>query len=251
MTGDCIEYRRQLGLFSMPARRRPDILAVIPVSGQDAEFRRGVPKLAGRPLLDYTFEATRDSKLITRTIVSTDDNRIAAASRAAGMEVPFLRPPRLRRAPMAQVLRQAVEALERRDPGFRPAWIVRLQVTYPFRDRGFIDRAIRTVLTQDLDSAFCALPMYDTFWHVTGDAGPTRLTTDTSVPRARRQPIYRELAGLFSIVARPVLDRGMLHGERLGIIPTESIASSVDVHGFNGFELASLIASGRTSRRGS
>jgi CMP-N-acetylneuraminic acid synthetase len=230
-------------------RRRQEILAVIPVSGQDAEFRRGVPRLAGRSLLDYTFDAARDSRMITRTIVSTDDTRIARASRAAGMEVPFLRPSTLRRAPMAQVLRQAVEAVEHRDHGYRPDWVVRLQVTYPFREQGFIDRAIRTVLTQDLDSAFCALPMYDTFWHVAGESGPTRLTTDTRVPRAKRQPIYRELAGLFSIVSRPVLAAGTLHGERLGIIPTESIASSVDVHGFHGFELASLIAGNRNGPR--
>jgi N-acylneuraminate cytidylyltransferase len=235
------------------ARKRPDILAVIPVSGQDPEFRRGVPRLAGRPLLDYTFEAVRESGLITRAIVSTDDERIAAASAQAGIEAPFIRPKRLRRAPMAQVLWQAVQALERRDRNFRPEWIVRLQVTYPFRERGFVDRAIRTVLMQDLDSAFCALPEYDSFWHVSGDTGPTRLTTDTRVPREKRMPIYRELAGLFSIVARSLLERGVLHGERLGIIPTESVASSVDVHGFRGMELATLIArdvpGGRRSAR--
>jgi N-acylneuraminate cytidylyltransferase len=225
-----------------PARKRPEILAVIPVSGQDPEFRRGVPRLAGRSLLDYTFEAVRESQLVTRAIVSTDDERIAEASTQAGIGAPFIRPRRLRRAPMAQVLWQAVQALERRDRSFRPEWVVRLQVTYPFRERGFVDRAIRTVLMQDLDSAFCALPEYDSFWHVSGQAGPTRLTTDTRVPRDKRMPIYRELAGLFSMVSRPLLERGLLHGERLAIIPTESVASSVDVHGFRGMELAELIA---------
>ena len=102
----------------------------------------------------------------------------------------------------------------RADERYRPEWIVRLQVTHPFRAEGFVDRAIKTVLAQDLDSAFIALPEFDTFWYMDPDGVPQRITTDTSVPRARRTPIYREVGGLFSMVRRSVLERGLLYGER-------------------------------------
>ncbi len=229
---------------------KTQILAVIPVSGQDPEFRKGWPRLGGRSLLDYTFDGVRESRLITRAIVSTDARRIATSARAAGIEVPFVRPARQRALPMTEVLAHAVEHLERRDQHFRPQWIVRLQVTFPFREPGFIDRAIRTVLAQDLDSAFVALPEYDTFWYVSGGGAPRRITTDTRIPRSRRVPIYRELGGLFSIVHRRVLETGVLYGERLGIIPIETILSAVDIHAIHGFDMATLIAGAMKTRRG-
>ena len=220
----------------------PDILAVIPVSGQDPEFRRGVPRLNRRSLLGYTFEAARSSRLIGRAVVWTDDERVARASRRSGIEVPVVRPRARRRASMAQVLKSAVEYLERRERDYRPEWIVRLQITHPFRAEGFVDRAIKTVLAQDLDSAFIALPEFDTFWYMDPDGVPQRITTDTSVPRARRTPIYRELGGLFSMVRRSVLERGLVHGERLGIIPAESLISAIDLHAAHGVQLATVVA---------
>ena len=57
-----------------------DILAVIPISGQDPEFKRGLPRLNNRSLLGYTFDAVQSSKLVGRAIVWTDDERVAQAS---------------------------------------------------------------------------------------------------------------------------------------------------------------------------
>ncbi|HET9370645.1 MAG TPA: hypothetical protein VFO19_10375, partial [Vicinamibacterales bacterium] len=92
--------------------------------------------------------------------------------------------------------------------------------------------------------AFMAFPEYDTFWYINGGA-PERITTDTRVPRARRRPIYRELGGLFSMVRRDVLARGTLHGDKLGILPSEAVTSAVDIHGVHGQDLAALIAATR------
>ena len=50
---------------------------------------------AGRPLLEWTCEAALGSRKLDRVLLSTDDAEIAAVGRAAGVEVPFLRPPHL------------------------------------------------------------------------------------------------------------------------------------------------------------
>lgn len=229
---------------------KPKVLAVIPVSGLDPEFRRRTPMLGGRPLTDYTFEAALAAKSLARVVLSTDSAKIAKAGRAAGVDVPFVRSERSRRLPMAQVLMHAVDFVEKRDRSFRADWIVRLQVTFPFREPGFIDSAVRTVLAQDLDSAFIALPEYDTFWLLRPDGTPERITTDTRLPRARRRPIYRELGGLFSMVHRSVLEQGTMHGERLGIIPTEAIISAIDLHATHGEQLAEVAATTLRGKRG-
>jgi len=228
---------------------KPTILAVIPVSGEDVEFERGILRLGSRSVLDFTFEAAKSSKLIGRTIVSTDDKRISRESKRVGIEVPFLRPPGTRLLPIGQILKQAVEYLENQDKNYRPDWIVRLQVTYPFREPSFIDRAVRTVLSQDLDSAFVAFPEYESFWYESVDGTPQRITTDIEVPRSDRTPIYREIGGLFSMISREVIGTGMVYGQRLGIIPIKSGLAPIDLHGIQGIELARLIARSRESER--
>lgn len=231
---------------------RHEILAVVPVSGCDPEFSHGLPRLAGRSLLDYTFDAIRGSRLIRRAVIATDSAAIAREGRRAGLEVPFLRSPRSRHKPIGQVLDDVVARLERADPTYRPSWIVQLHVTYPFREPGFVDRAIRTVLRQDVDSAFVVFPEYEAFWQLGPGGRPVLVTTDLSIPRSRRTPIYRQLGGLFSMVSRGVLRKGVVHGARVGIIPVRSPLAPIDIHGTQGLALARLVAqlkSPGTSRR--
>jgi CMP-N-acetylneuraminic acid synthetase len=54
--------------------------------------RKNLKLLAGKPLIAYSIEAGLQSKLISRVIVSTDDNEIAEVALRYGAEVPFIRP---------------------------------------------------------------------------------------------------------------------------------------------------------------
>jgi hypothetical protein len=81
------------------------ILGVIPARGGS----KGIPGknlvvLAGKPLIEYTFEAVGQSKTLARTVVSTDDLWLPTTQR--GLEVPFMRPANLAAddAPMLGVL---------------------------------------------------------------------------------------------------------------------------------------------------
>lgn len=58
---------------------------------------KGVPRknlrlFAGKPLIAHTIELSLRMPEISRMIVSTDDEEIASVARAAGAEVPFMRP---------------------------------------------------------------------------------------------------------------------------------------------------------------
>jgi len=120
-----------------------NVLGVIPARGGS----KGIPTknlapLCGRPLLAYTADAVNDSKKLTRTIVSTDDERIADCARSLGLEVPFIRPSSLAAddAPMLPVLQHAISAM--RADGFETDMVVLLQPTSPLRRAQHIDAAI-------------------------------------------------------------------------------------------------------------
>ena len=67
-------------------------IAIIPARGGSRRVpRKNLVDLGGRPLISWTIQAALDSRLFTRVVVSTDDEEIAAVSKAFGAEAPFLR----------------------------------------------------------------------------------------------------------------------------------------------------------------
>src|SRR3546814_12497682 len=76
--------------------------------------KKNIRQLGDRSLLAWTAEAARTSGVIDRLVVSTEDEEVAAAARAIGLEVPFMRPQALARDPagVVQVALHALETLE-------------------------------------------------------------------------------------------------------------------------------------------
>ena len=64
------------------------IIAIIPARGGSKRLpRKNVLSLAGKPLISYSIEHSLASKLVDRTIVSSDDNEIIEISKRYGAEV--------------------------------------------------------------------------------------------------------------------------------------------------------------------
>ncbi len=100
---------------------------------------KGVPgknirPLAGRPLIAWSIDHARAVRRIARVIVSTDSEEIAAMARAAGAEVPFLRPAELAEdnSPEWLVWRHALSYLKETD-GAYPAALIVVPATAPLR----------------------------------------------------------------------------------------------------------------------
>ncbi len=100
---------------------------------------KNIADLGGRPLVAWSVDAARGSKYIDRIVLSTDDETIAEAGKAAGAEVPFLRPKELAEddSPVSGAITHAVGAVERRF-----SIVALLQATSPFRAAADIDACI-------------------------------------------------------------------------------------------------------------
>ena len=65
-----------------------EVMAIIPARGGSKDIPlKNLKLLNGKPLIDYSINTSMKSKFITRTIVSTDDNRIAKHAISLGAEV--------------------------------------------------------------------------------------------------------------------------------------------------------------------
>jgi pseudaminic acid cytidylyltransferase len=108
-------------------------LAVIPARGGSKRIpRKNVRDFCGRPIIAWSIQAARDSLCFDRIIVSTDDPEIADVARAAGAEVPFLRPATLAddHTGTMPVISHAIEW--QRSHGVAPDMACCLYATAPF-----------------------------------------------------------------------------------------------------------------------
>lgn len=126
------------------------ILAIITARGGSKSLpNKNIKKLKGKPLIYYTIKAALNSKLIEKSILSTDSKKISNISKKFGIEVPFLRPKYLAsdKTHHPEVLEHAVSYLEKKNKEFYDI-VVMLQPTSPFRKSIHIDLAIKKFLKQ-------------------------------------------------------------------------------------------------------
>jgi YrbI family 3-deoxy-D-manno-octulosonate 8-phosphate phosphatase len=140
---------------------RPEVLAVIPARGGSKGIpRKNIRPFAGHPLIAYSIAAGLQAESVTRVIVSTDDEEIAAAARQFGAEIPFMRP-----AEHAQdsttdlpVFQHALRWL-RENEGYQPEVVVQLRPTSPVRPPDLVDQAVQLLLERpEADSVRGVVP---------------------------------------------------------------------------------------------
>ena len=131
-----------------------NVLGVIPARGGSKSIhRKNLVQLAGRPLIDYAIKAANESRCLTRTILSTEDEEIRKVAKLCGGDVPFIRPFDLAtdEAPSVAVAQHALEYMEKEDRRTYDLMCL-LQPTAPLRTSEDIDSAITMLINSDADS---------------------------------------------------------------------------------------------------
>jgi N-acylneuraminate cytidylyltransferase len=146
-----------------------NVLAIIPARGGSKRLpKKNLLPVAGKPLIVHSIEQAHRSRLVTRVVVSTEDQAIAEVSRGAGAEV-IHRPSGLatETATSESALLHVMDSLERQE-GYRPDVVVFLQCTSPIRRPDDIDGTIRRLLESGADSVFSATASKWLLWRSAG-----------------------------------------------------------------------------------
>ena len=130
-----------------------EVLAIIPARGGSKGIpKKNIQKLFGKPLIEYTFDAIKESRLITRSLISTDDDEIASVGIKNGIAV-SKRPAHLAgdNTVMTDVIDYHLASLE--DEGYKPDIFILLQPTSPLRSGRHIDEALSMIMSDDRPTA--------------------------------------------------------------------------------------------------
>ena len=210
---------------------RKNIIAIIPArGGSKGILRKNIRLVADKPLIFYTIRAAKNSKLIDRVFVSTEDKEIADISKKYGAEI-IARPKKIAGdyTPSVDVLKQGIEWLEKKE-NYKADIVVYLQCTDIFRPKGIIDRVIEKLLKNpDLDSVFVAQSTHKNFWQEI-DRRKKRIIKRKSMVRQKMKPIFREDTGLASAVWSKLIEKGERIGNKIEIIENDDPLSFIDIH---------------------
>ncbi|HEX2990865.1 MAG TPA: HAD hydrolase family protein [Anaerolineales bacterium] len=203
-----------------------EILALIPARGGSKGIpRKNIRSFAGYPLIAWSIAAAKQSELVTRVILSTDDEEIASVARQYGAETPFLRPEELAQDKTTDlpVFEHTLRWLEENE-GYRPEIMVQLRPTSPIRPKGMLDDAIRILLEHpDADCVRGVVPAGQNpfkMWRFDGDDKPMKpllgvdgIAEPYNAPRQILPPVYWQTGHIDAIRVSTIRDKQSLTGD--------------------------------------
>ncbi|MBT3316168.1 MAG: acylneuraminate cytidylyltransferase [Anaerolineae bacterium] len=204
-----------------------EILAIIPARGGSKGIpRKNIRNFAGYPLIAYSIAAGLKSELVTRVIVSTDDDEIAEVAREYGAETPFMRPSVFAEDNTTD-LPVYVHALEwlAENENYHPDVVVQLRPTSPIRPVNCVDDAIRILLNNpDADSVRGVVPAGQNphkMWRLPdGEKAAMKNLLDVdgiaepfNAPRQSLPPIYWQTGHIDAIRPAAILEKKSMTGD--------------------------------------
>ena len=225
----------------------PNVLSVIPARGGSKSIpRKNIKLFGGHPLVKYSIDYSKKSKLVNKTIVSTEDKEIAEISIECGAEVPFMRANNLAEddIPDFPVIEEALLKSEKVYNIFFDL-IVLLRPTSPIRPIGLIEKGIDLILrnsdSTSLRSVTASNEHPNRQWFKEGNFMKGffeefgQFETD-NLPRQKLKDSFFQ-SGDIEIIKRETILSGSISGSK--VIPLEVSQDDVnDIDNYNDFKNA-------------
>jgi len=199
--------------------------------GSKAVPKENIRPILGVPLIAYTIAEALRSKLITRYIVSTDDEEIQKIAIQFGADAPFLRPSEYSTdtASSVDAMQHAVDWVEQQE-GEKYDYVIELMCTNPLKTVTDIDATIQKLVTTGADSVIAV--------HKLDDHHPARIKKIVDdrivdfcipeVPEMRRQDLkpdaYIRSGSIYALRRDHLMVEGRRYGSKNSrpyILPSE------------------------------
>jgi CMP-N-acetylneuraminic acid synthetase len=208
---------------------------------------KNVRPFAGKPLIAWAIQHARAVSRVERVIVSTDANDIASVARAAGAEVPFVRPAELAQdaSPEWLVWRHALAHLKATDGAYPDALLV-VPATAPLRAALDLDRCLDEFAKGEIDAVITVSEAHRSPYfnmvrkHPDGTVGVV-IPLDNAVDRRQDAPVVYDMTTV-GYVASPeyVMSRDGLFAGRVRQVEVP-VERSIDIDTLLDFRMAECL----------
>lgn len=131
------------------------IVAIIPARGHSKRIpNKNIKLFAGKPIIFYSINAAKGTKIFDEIIVTTDSEEIAQIARTYGANTPFVRPAELADdyTPTAPVVIHALHWLK--DRGKTADYFCCIYPTAPFLKVKYVKKGLELLRKEDAVTAF-------------------------------------------------------------------------------------------------
>lgn len=215
------------------------VLALVPARhGSKGLALKNIKPLLGKPLLAWPIETALGSRFVDRVVLSTDSEEFAEIGRAAGADVPFLRPSELATdmSPSIDFILHAIDTLE--TGGDRYDYLVLLEPTSPLTEPRDVDLAIESLVahasTADSIVGVSALvgahPAFAVRIAASGLISPVGVPAFRALPRRQDIELLYALDGSLYVSSIEALrrEKGFCHGRTLPYITPRYKSFEID-----------------------
>jgi len=132
-------------------------VAVIPARGGSKRIpKKNIKNFCGKPIIGWTIDIVRKSKIFNKIIVSTDDKKIGLIAKKYRAEVPFLRPSKLAHDNVAtsDVVAHAINWLKKK--GYKPKEVCCIYPTAPLLQIKDLKRSLKYLRSGKWQHVFSA-----------------------------------------------------------------------------------------------
>ena len=222
------------------------IIAVIPARiGSKGIPKKNIQLIGKKPLIQYSIESAKKSKVFDKILVSTDSKQIAKVAKSLGAEVPFIRPKRISGsyASVKDVIKHTVNFLAKNQSYF-PDIITILQPTSPFRDIKIIKKSISSLQKTKATSVITVSELkkhpYKSFSYNKNFLKPFKKDFEKYESRQKIPKLFYHTGSVYSIWTKNLKKYNSIFGPRIKPIKTSGILN-IDIDDSYDLEMARLL----------
>ncbi len=220
------------------------IVTIIPARGGSKSIpKKNIRLLHGVPLVAYSIRYSLKSKIVDRTIVSTDDSEIAQISKKYCAEVPFLRPKKFAQDTTRDfpVINHAAYWFKKNEK-YVPDFFILLRPTSPFRPKGLIEKGISLLISHNKADSVRSVALCDEhpyrMWKIKGaymhPIIDTQIREPYNIPRQQLPKIYHQTGDLEVMRSSTIFKKHSVSGDKIFplIINKEDMIDIDDIKDF-------------------
>ncbi len=202
---------------------RPKVLGIIPVAHR-SPYPKNDPfvELAGKPLIWYTLETARKSRMLDRVALSTRNRDVLGYVADFPFVTPIERPKGLSSQGNREVALHVLEVLKERE-GYEADAVCLLFVNTPLRAAHHVDWAVDTLKVFGVDSVISIQEEIAPCYH--HERFGLRPINSVDGIRLEREAIFKA-NGAINLTRTEVINSGAFLGEKVGhvtMLPEESV----------------------------
>jgi CMP-N,N'-diacetyllegionaminic acid synthase len=225
-----------------------EILALIPARGGSTGIKqKNILNLGGKPLIQYSIDSAKNSKKITRIVVSTDDPKIKKISQSLSAEVPFLRPKKFakKNSLMIDVIKHTLNSLKSKF-SYCPDIVSLLQPTTPFRNTSIIDLSINQLIKSNATSVISVSPIRQhpliSFRYIDNFLTSFSPYSEKNSNRQNREKLFYPTGAVYTFWTSTLQKYDSIYGPKIKPIITNEPELSIDIDEKFDFFMAEMVS---------